>query len=113
MLTLFKRCAPFLAVFLALVLIDTAIVPESADARSKSGGRMFSNPSSRPAPQSTPNKQFNQQQQNQQPGGFSRGLMGGLLGGALGGMLFGSLFGGSGLGILPLIILGAVGYFLY
>ena len=113
MLTLFKRCAPFLAVFLALVLIDTAIVPESADARSKSGGRMFSNPSSRPAPQSTPNKQFNQQQQNQQPGGFSRGLMGGLLGGALGGMLFGSLFGGSGMGILPLIILGAVGYFLY
>ena len=41
--------------------------------------------------------------------------MGGLLGGALGGMLFGSMFGasGSGMGILPLIILGVVGYFLY
>jgi len=41
--------------------------------------------------------------------------MGGLLGGALGGLLFGSLFGasGSGMGILPLLLLGGVGYFLY
>jgi predicted lipid-binding transport protein (Tim44 family) len=41
--------------------------------------------------------------------------MGGLLGGAIGGLLFGSLFGasGSGMGILPLLLLGGVGYFLY
>jgi predicted lipid-binding transport protein (Tim44 family) len=55
------------------------------------------------------------QQQTPQPGGFGRGLMGGLLGGALGAMLFGSLFGasGSGMGILPLLLLGVVGFFLY
>jgi predicted lipid-binding transport protein (Tim44 family) len=41
--------------------------------------------------------------------------MGGLLGGAIGGMLFGSMFGmgGSGMGMLPLLILGVVGYFFY
>ncbi len=41
--------------------------------------------------------------------------MGGLLGGAIGGLLFGSLFGmgGTGMGILPLLLLGGVGYFLY
>ncbi|WP_448873920.1 Tim44 domain-containing protein [Desulfobulbus propionicus] len=113
MLVLLKRCVPFLAIFLALTLIDTAMVPDYADARSKSGGRMFSSPSSRPAPKMAPSQQFNQRQS--QPGGFGRGLMGGLLGGALGGLLFGSLFGasGSGMGILPLIILGVVGYFLY
>ena len=113
MLALLKRCIPFLAIFLALTLIDTALVPDHADARSKSGGRMFSSPSSRPSPSVAPNKQYNQRQS--QPGGFGRGLMGGLIGGALGGMLFGSLFGagGSGMGIVPLILLGVVGYFLY
>jgi predicted lipid-binding transport protein (Tim44 family) len=42
-------------------------------------------------------------------------MMGGLLGGAIGGMLFGSMFGGggSGMGILPLLILGGVAFFLY
>jgi len=47
--------------------------------------------------------------------GFGRGLAGGLLGGALGGLLFGSMFGmgGSGMGILPLLILGFIGYFFY
>lgn len=48
--------------------------------------------------------------------GFGRGLAGGLLGGALGGMLFGSMFGmgsGSGMGILPMLLLGGVGYFFY
>ncbi|MGD9949423.1 MAG: TIM44-like domain-containing protein [Desulfobulbus sp.] len=113
MLALLKRCIPFLAIFLALTLIDTAIVPDHADARSKSGGRMFSSPTYRSTPRTAPSQQYNQRQS--QPGGFGRGLMGGLLGGALGGMLFGSLFGagGSGMGILPLIIIGAVGYFLY
>ena len=113
MLALLKRCIPFLAVFLALTFINTAMVVDHADARSKSGGRMFSSPTYRSTPKAAPSQQFNQRQS--QPGGFGRGLMGGLLGGALGGMLFGSLFGasGSGMGILPLIILGVVGYFLY
>ncbi|MGE4559108.1 MAG: Tim44 domain-containing protein [Desulfobulbus sp.] len=113
MLALLKRCVPFLAIFLALTLIETAMVPDHADARSKSGGRLFSSPSSRQAPRMAPSQQYSQRQN--QPGSFGRGLMGGLLGGALGGLLFGSLFGagGSGMGILPLILLGAVGYFLY
>ena len=41
--------------------------------------------------------------------------MGGLIGGAIGGMLLGSMFGmgGSGMGILPFLLLGVVGYFMY
>jgi len=114
MLALMKRWSPFLLVFFALTLLDAGITADYADARSKSGGRSFSSPSSRPAQQQAPS-QFNQRQQQSQPGGFGRGLMGGLIGGALGGMLFGSLFGasGSGMGILPLLLLGGVGYFLY
>lgn len=115
MLALIKRCTPFLAIFLALTLVDMATVTDYAEARSKSGGRSFSSPSaSRPSQQMAPSQQFGQRQQAQ-PGGFGRGLMGGLLGGAIGGLLFGSLFGasGSGMGILPLILLGVVGYFLY
>lgn len=113
MLALLKRCIPFFAILLALTVIDAGMAPDYAEARSKSGGRMFSSPSSRPSQQMAPNQQFNQRQS--QPGGFGRGLMGGLLGGAIGGMLFGSLFGasGSGMGILPLLLLGVVGYFLY
>ena len=115
MLALMKRWSPFLLVFFALTLLDAGITADYADARSKSGGRSFSSPSSRPAQQQGAPSQFNQRQQQSQPGGFGRGLMGGLIGGALGGMLFGSLFGasGSGMGILPLLLLGGVGYFLY
>ena len=83
-----------------------------ADARSKSGGRSVgSSPSKAPAsaPSSAPSASPNT------GGGFTRGLMGGLLGGAIGGMLFGSMFGagGSGMGILPLLILGGIAFFLY
>lgn len=120
MLTFLKRCTPFLLVFFALTCLETGVYTEDADARSRSGGRSFSSPSSQPSssPQSSPSG-FGQQRQQTAPqpaaGGFGRGLMGGLLGGALGGLLFGSLFGasGSGMGILPLLILGGVGFFLY
>lgn len=114
MLAIMKRCTPFLLVFFALTFMEAGITTDYADARSKSGGRSFSSPSSRPAQQQAPS-QFNQGQKQSQPGGFGRGLMGGLVGGALGGLLLGSLFGasGSGMGILPLLLLGGVGYFLY
>lgn len=115
MLALIQRCIPFLAIFLALNLVNLAVVPDYAEARSKSGGRSFSSPApNRPSQQMAPNQQFGQKQQAQ-PGGFGRGLMGGLLGGAIGGLLLGSLFGasGSGMGILPIILLGVAGYFLY
>lgn len=83
-----------------------------SDARSRGGGRSFR----RSAPvKRAPTTQKKQTTGNQRQSGFGRGLMGGLLGGAIGGMLFGSLFGmgGSGMGILPLLLLGAVGYFFY
>ncbi|PID72892.1 MAG: preprotein translocase subunit Tim44, partial [Desulfobacterales bacterium] len=53
--------------------------------------------------------------QNQKGGSFGRGLMGGLLGGALGGLLFGSMFGagGTGMGILPILLLAGGAYFLF
>jgi predicted lipid-binding transport protein (Tim44 family) len=116
MLALLHRCTPILLVLFALTCIDFSAIVDSADARSRSGGRSFSSPATRQAPQQQAPSQMNQrQQQTPQPGGFGRGLMGGLLGGALGAMLFGSLFGasGSGMGILPLLLLGVVGFFLY
>ncbi len=111
MLAIMKRCTPFLLVFFALMFMEAGITTDYSQARSMSGGRSFSSRSaSRPAP-----SRMNQGQPSPQSGGFGRGMMGGLLGGALGGMLLGSMFGasGSGMGILPLLLLGGVGYFLY
>jgi predicted lipid-binding transport protein (Tim44 family) len=93
---------------IALSFIEGGVATDYADARSKSGGKSFSSsPSKAPAgsPAAAPAA----------GGGFGRGMMGGLLGGAIGGMLFGSMFGGggSGMGILPLLILGGVAFFLY
>ena len=111
MATLWKRLAPIFLMLIAFTLIEGGLTADYADARSKSGGRSFSSsPSKAPAgspssPSAAPNT----------GGSFSRGLMGGLLGGAIGGMLFGSMFGagGSGMGILPLLILGGIAFFLY
>ncbi len=108
-----KRFAPIFLMLFTFTFVEAGLLADDADARSKSGGRSFSSsPSKAPAsaPASSPSMTANK------PGGsFSRGLMGGLLGGALGGMLFGSMFGagGSGMGILPMLILGALAYFLY
>jgi len=109
MCTLVRRLSPFLFLLIAFSLIEAGITADYADARSRFGGRSFK--------QSAPKKQTPAQMDKQQSGksGFGRGMMGGLLGGALGGMLLGSMFGmgGSGMGILPLLILGVVGYILY
>ncbi len=117
MLALLQRCTPFLLVLFTLAFMEAGLTTEYADARSKSGGRSFSSPSNQPSAQPG-GSQFGQQRQQQTPqqgGGIGRGLMGGLVGGALGGLLLGSMFGmgGSGMGILPLLLLGGVGYFLY
>lgn len=112
MLTQFHRFIPVLAVLMAFFLIDGGIVVESADARSKRGGKMFS----RPAPRKAPAQKTAQQTTTQKKsGGFSKGLMGGLLGGAIGAMLFGSLFGagGEGMGLLPILLLAGVAFFLF
>lgn len=108
MTTLWKRFAPIFLLLIAFTLIEGGLTADYADARSKSGGKSFSSsPSKAPAnaPAGGPAA----------GGGFGRGLMGGLVGGAIGGMLFGSMFGGggSGMGILPLLLLGGVAFFLY
>lgn len=109
MTQLWKRFAPFLFLLIAFTFIEGGLMADYADARSKSGGKSFSSgPSKAPAnkaPAVAPSA----------GGGFGRGMMGGLLGGAIGGMLFGSMFGGggSGMGILPLLIIGGVAFFLY
>ncbi len=110
MLTLLRRSTPFFLVFFALAFTEAGITTDYVDARSKFGGRSFQRSAPRKAP-----SQVNKNQATQKKSGFGRGLAGGLLGGALGGMLFGSMFGmgGSGMGILPLLLLGVVGYFLY
>ncbi len=110
MYTTLRRLTPFLLIFFTITFIEAGITAQYADARSRGGGRSFR----RTAPRKTvPPRATNQKSTNKS--GFGRGLAGGLLGGALGGMLFGSMFGmgGSGMGILPLLLLGGVGYFMY
>ena len=113
MKTLWKRLAPVLLVLFALAIVDGALFTDDVDARSKAGGKSFSSSPSK-APASSPAAPMNQARPNT-GSSFSRGLMGGLLGGAIGGLLFGSMFGagGSGMGILPLLLLGGIAYFLY
>lgn len=123
MLAFLRRCTPFFLVLLVCTM-EIGLLTTHAEAKAQSGGRSlgsFSRPSSPPpVPYSSPS-QFGQQQQARPmappppSGGFGRSFAGGLLGGALGGLLFGSLFGasGSGTGILPLLLLAGVGYFLY
>ncbi len=108
MTTLWKKFTPIFLILIAFALVEGGFTADYADARSKSGGKSFSSSPSK-APASTPAGA------PAAGGGFGRGLMGGLLGGAIGGMLFGSMFGGggSGMGILPLLILGGVAFFFY
>lgn len=93
-------------------LIETGLTTDYAEARSRKGGSSFKMSPRKTAPAQTSKPAS---ATNQKSGGFGRGLAGGLLGGALGGMLFGSMFGagGSGMGILPLLLLGGVAYFLF
>lgn len=108
MTILWKGFVPVFMMLIAFALIEGGLTTDYADARSKMGGKSFSStPKKAPtsAPASTPAT----------GGGLGRGLMGGLVGGAIGGMLFGSMFGagGSGMGILPLLLLGGGAFFLY
>jgi len=113
MSSLFTRLAPFFLMLIALTFLDAGITTDYADARSRSGGRSFS--SSPPAQRAPAMNQSAPAGQTTKKSGFASGLAGGLLGGALGSMLFGSMFGmgGGGMGILPLIFLGVIGYFFY
>ena len=98
----------------ALIFSGATVLVDGADARSMGGGKSFkSTPYKAPAPAAKPAP--SQSGATQKSGSFGKGLAGGLLGGALGSMLFGSMFGygGGGMGILPLLLLAGVGYFLY
>ena len=95
--------------FVAFTMLEAGLTVDYADAKSRGGGRSF-----KMTPK-TPSKSMQSAPTKKSGGSFGRGLAGGLLGGALGGMLFGSMFGagGSGMGILPLLVLGGLAYFLY
>lgn len=111
MLNSMRRLTPFFLVFFTLCFVEAGIMAEYSDARSRGGGRSFRSTPTKKAPVTQNQKPASGQKQP----GMSRGLMGGLLGGAIGGMLLGSMFGmgGSGMGILPFLLLGVVGYFMY
>ena len=111
MLTFMRKLTPVFLVFFTLCFVEAGIMADYSEARSRGGGRSFRSTPRKKAPVT----QKQQPQAGQQKSGFGRGLAGGLLGGALGGMLFGSMFGmgGSGMGILPMLLLGVVGYFFY
>ncbi|WP_457573351.1 Tim44 domain-containing protein [Desulfolithobacter sp.] len=110
MYTYLRRLTPFFLIFFTLAFMEAGLTAQYADARSRGGGRSFKRIAPRKTIPPKPSRQIN----GTKPG-FGRGLTGGLLGGALGGLLFGSMFGmgGSGMGILPLLILGVIGYFIY
>jgi len=84
-----------------------------------SGSRSYSPPSRSTSNPATPSQPSTAPAPAQPAGGgFLRSMGGGLLGGMLGGMLLGSLFGfggmgGSGFGLLEIILLGALGYFVF
>ena len=111
MMNLYQKLTPILVVFVALFLASGSVLTDTADARSRGGGRSFKSAPAKapvtkaPASQAAPKKS----------GGFGKALAGGLLGGAIGTLLFGSLFGGEGggFGLLPFLLLGGVGFFLY
>lgn len=109
---LYTTLAPVFLLLIAFSLIDAGISTNYAEARSKMGGRSFK--MNKSYKKSTP-KTTQSAAQKKSGSGMSRGLMGGLLGGALGGLLFGSLMGagGSGMGILPILLLAGGAFFLY
>lgn len=121
-----KRKNAMMAIALAM-LLSVAWFVESADARSRSGGRSFKRSSSYSKPASKP-RQSNEVRKNSSgsrfgggSGAFTRGLAGGMMGGVLGSMLFGGTanamgaggFGGSGIGLFEIILIGGVCYFIY
>ncbi len=103
----------FLILIVGLFLVGGSPLADFADAKARSGGRSFSKFKSKKPPISR--SMSTNKSNKKKDGSFGRGLAGGLLGGALGGLLFGSMMGmgGSGMGLLPILLLAGVGWFLY
>ncbi|OQY43428.1 MAG: hypothetical protein B6240_12430 [Desulfobacteraceae bacterium 4572_87] len=111
-----------MALFFTFLFVS-AVWVEYSEAKSRTGGRSFSSSRSysktpsRTAPRSNVNTP-------RRSSSFMRGLGGGLLGGAIGSMLFGGVGhgagmggggagGGGGIGLLEILIIGGLIYFLY
>lgn len=121
-----------LSLIIALLFASITVFEHDAFAR-MGGGRSFGSRGSRsysPPKQNTspaPSRQQASPSQGQAApaapagGGFMRGIGGGLLGGLLGGMLFSSLgfggmgggFSGSGIGMIEILLLLGLGYFIF
>lgn len=130
-MTISKRRSVLMALSLFAFVGLTQIVLESyADARAgggRSGGFRGSRSYSAPSRQSQPTQPRRDATPQQpgpmmpQSGGFMRGLGTAILGGFLGSMLFSGLahagglggLGGSGFGMMEILLLGGLGYFLY
>jgi predicted lipid-binding transport protein (Tim44 family) len=117
---------------LAALLFITVFVFDDAYARAggstssgSRGSRSYSSPS-KSTETSSPTRQVaptpSQAAPASQPfgGGFMRGIAGGLIGGLVGSMLFSSLgfagqggFGGSGIGLIEILLLLGLGYFIF
>jgi predicted lipid-binding transport protein (Tim44 family) len=112
------------AAFVALLL--SADWFDLAEARLRGGGRSFS-PSRSFSRQTTAPRQPSATQATRPTrtspfgGAFGRGLAGGLMGGFIGSLLFGGMahgagmggFGGSGIGLLEILLLAGLAYFLF
>ena len=121
-----------LSLIIAMLFASITFFEHDASAR-MGGGRSFGSRGSRSysAPRQNtspgPSRQQAAPSQGQAApaapagGGFMRGIGGGLLGGLLGGMLFSSLgfggmgggFGGSGIGMVEILLLLGLGYFIF
>ena len=121
-----------LSLIIALLFASITVFEHDAFAR-MGGGRSFGSRGSRsyspPSQYSSPGPSRQQAAPSQGQaapaapagGGFMRGIGGGLLGGLLGGMLFSSLgfggmgggFGGSGIGMIEILLLLGLGYFIF
>jgi predicted lipid-binding transport protein (Tim44 family) len=127
-----KNRLKMLSLIIALLFASITVFENDAFAR-MGGGRSFGSRGSRsyspPRQYSNPGPSRQQAAPSQGQaapaapagGGFMRGIGGGLLGGLLGGMLFSSLgfggmgggFGGSGIGMIEILLLLGLGYFIF
>jgi predicted lipid-binding transport protein (Tim44 family) len=124
--TILVALAVFAFVGLSQIVLETYVDARAGGGRSGGfrGSRTYQAPSrsSQPGPSQQGREATPPQQpgpMSPQPGGFMRGLAGGIMGGLLGSLLFSGLaqagwggLGGSGLGLVEILLIAGVGYFL-
>jgi len=122
--TILTALAAFAILGLSQIVLEPYAEARAGGGRSggSRGSRSFQAPS-RPSQPSQPRREATPPPQQPSPlggGGFMRGLGTAILGGFLGSMLFSGLahagfggLGGSGFGLMEILLLGGLGYFLY